>query len=121
FVLHQVVDTGSVFQSPFHMGDKASQWEALLSAALKDFLDQSKHSVLIEVAIAQICISPVAQLALAALYSRVHIDVGRGSPLCVALSQLEIDDMNGLLPTLESLLDERKQHPILLVGAVKEG
>jgi hypothetical protein len=29
--------------------------------------------------------------------------------------------MKGLLATLESLLDERKQHPILLVGAVKEG
>ena len=34
------------------MGDQTSQREALLFAALKDFLDQSKHSILIEVAIA---------------------------------------------------------------------
>jgi hypothetical protein len=59
------------------MGDKASQWEALLSAALKHFLDQSKHPVLIEMAIPQLCIGPVAQLELAALYSRIHIDAGR--------------------------------------------
>ena len=51
-VLHQIIDSRSVFQSPFHMGDQASQREALLFAALKDFLDQSKHSILIEVAIA---------------------------------------------------------------------
>ena len=59
-VLHQVINTRAVFQSPFHMGDQTSQREALPSAALKDFLDQSKHPVLIEVAIAQIGISPVA-------------------------------------------------------------
>ena len=59
-VLHQVINPRAVFQSPFHMGDQASQREALLSTALQHLLDQSQHPVLVEVAIAQICLSPVA-------------------------------------------------------------
>jgi hypothetical protein len=30
-ILHQVIDTRSVFQGPFHMGDQTRQREALLS------------------------------------------------------------------------------------------
>ena len=75
-VLHQVIDTRSVFQGPFHMGNQASQREALLFAAFKNLLDQSKHPLLIEMATPQICISPVAQLELAALFYRGHIDAG---------------------------------------------
>jgi len=37
------------------------------------------------------------------------------------LPQPGIDDMEGLLAALESLLDERQQYPILLGRAVKEG
>src|SRR5207245_4915014 len=59
-VLHQVINTRAVFQSPFHMGDQASQRESLLSTALQHLLDQSQHPVLVEVALAQICLSPVA-------------------------------------------------------------
>src|SRR6266542_2426392 len=102
------------------MGDQTSQREALLVTALKDFLDQSKHPILIEMAIAQICISPVAQLELAAVFCGGRIDAGRRQPLSVFPSQLGIDDMEGLLAALEAFFDERKQHPILLVGAVKE-
>src|SRR5258708_38631513 len=102
------------------MGDKASQWEALLSAALKDFLDQSKHPILIEVAVAQICISPVAQLELAALFSRNHINAGRRQPLQVFLTQHGIDNMEDLLAALEAFLNERQQHPIFFLRAVKE-
>ena len=50
-VLYQVIHPRSVFQSPFHMGDQTSQRKPLLPTALKDFLDQSKHPILIEVTI----------------------------------------------------------------------
>src|SRR5688500_5514301 len=63
-ILDQVINTRSVFQGPFHMGDQTSQRKPLLSPALKDLLDQSQHLVLIEVAFAQIRVSPVAQLEL---------------------------------------------------------
>jgi hypothetical protein len=36
-------------------------------------------------------------------------------------AQRGIDDVEGLFATLESILDERKHHPILLVSAVEEG
>src|SRR5206468_470877 len=41
----------------------------------------------------------------------------RRSPI---ITQPGIDDMEGLLAALESFFDERKQHPILLVRAMKE-
>src|SRR5437660_633187 len=102
------------------MVDQPSQREALLSAALQHLLDQSKHPILIEVTIPQICISPVAQLELPIFFCRGHIDVGALQPPAVCLAQLRIDDMEGLLTARESVCDEGKQHPILLVRTVKE-
>src|SRR2546422_6981102 len=91
------------------MGDQPSQREALLSAALQHLLDQGKHPILIEVAIPQIGISPVAQLELPIFFCRGHIDVGRLQPPAVCLAQLGIDDMEGLLTARESILDERSE------------
>src|SRR5215813_13480265 len=80
-VFDEIINTRPVFQGPFHMGNQASQREALLSATFKDILDQSKHSLLIEMAVPQIRISPVAQLEPAVLFCRSHIDAGRPQPL----------------------------------------
>ena len=120
-VLHQVINPRPIFQGPFHVGNQASQREALLSATFQHLLDQSKHPILIEMALPQVCVSPVAHLELAALFCRGHIDAGRRQPLEMFLPQPGIDDMEGLLAALESLLDERQQYPILLGRAVKEG
>jgi hypothetical protein len=76
-ILHQVINTRSVFQGPFHMGNQTSQREASLSSALKDLLDQSQHRILIEVAVAQIRVSPIAQLKLPILFCRLHSDANR--------------------------------------------
>jgi hypothetical protein len=37
------------------------------------------------------------------------------------VTQLGIDDMEGLLIALKPVLDERKDHPILLFSRMKEG
>src|SRR5882724_427583 len=103
------------------MGDQPRQREALLSTALKDLLDQRQHPVLIEVAVAQIRVRPIAQLGLAARLCRGHIDAGGRQPPEVFLMQRGIDDMESLLAALESFPDEWRQHPILPVRAVKEG
>jgi hypothetical protein len=78
--LHKVIEAKSVFQGPLHVGDQTSQREPLPSSSLKDLLHQSQRLVLIEVASAQICVSPSAQLELAALLCRGHIDAGRLEP-----------------------------------------
>jgi hypothetical protein len=59
-VLHQIVDTWPIFEHPFHVRNRPCAREPLLPASVEDLLDQSKHPILIEVAIAQISISPVA-------------------------------------------------------------
>ena len=119
-VLHEIINARTVFQSPFHVGDEASQRKSLPSPVLQHLLDQSQHPVLIEVAIPQICIGPVAQFELPALFCGGHIDGGRRQSAQVFLTELRIYDVEGLLAAGESLLDERKQHPILLVVAVEK-
>src|SRR2546425_3582403 len=106
-VLHEIINAWAVLQGPFHVGDEACQREALLSAVLQHLLDQSQHPVLIEVAIPQICIGPVAQFELPALFCGCHIDAGRRQSAQVFLTELRVYDVEGLLAAVESLLDER--------------
>lgn len=72
-------------------------------------------------AVAQVGISPVAQLKAAALFCGQNINARSSQPVQVILAQLRIDDMEGLLAALKAFLDERQQDPILFVWAVKEG
>jgi hypothetical protein len=83
-------------------------------------LDQSQYPILIEVAFAQIGVSPIAHLELATLLCRIHINAGGPQPPLVFLTQHGIDDMEGLLSAFETFFDERKQQSILLVSTVKE-
>src|SRR5260370_37886715 len=69
----------------------------------------------------QIGLCPVSQPQGAALFCRSHIDARRPQPFKVLLTQLRIDDMEGLLTALEAFLDERQQHFILLFAVVEEG
>src|SRR5215470_5860102 len=119
-VFHEIINTRPVFQGPFHMGNQTSQRETLLFAAFKNLLDQSKHPLLIEMAVPQVRISPVAQLKLSALFCPSHIDAGQPQALEVLLTQLWIDNVKCFLTALESLFDKWQQHPILLIRAVKE-
>jgi len=119
-VLDEIINSGPILQGPFHMGKQASEREALPSAAFEHLLDQSQHPLLIEMAISQIRISPVAQLEATALFCRTHIDARRPQPPYVFLPQLRIDNMECLLTVIESLDNEWQQHPVLFVSAVKE-
>jgi len=80
-VFHEIINTRPVFQGPFHMGNQTSQRETLLFAAFKNLLDQSKHPLLIEMAVPQVRISPVAQLELSALFCPSHVDAGQPQAL----------------------------------------
>src|SRR5713226_8517210 len=69
----------------------------------------------------QIGLYPVSQLQVAAFFFRSYIDARRPQPFKVFLTQLRIDDMEGLLTALEAFLDKRQQHLILLVAVVEKG
>ena len=47
-VFHEIINTRTVFQGPFHMGNQTGQRETLVSAAFKDLLEQGEHRLLIE-------------------------------------------------------------------------
>ncbi len=73
-VLNQIIDAGPIFKRPFHVRDQAGPRESLFRSSVEDFLDQSKHPILIEVTIAQISVSTVPQLELTARFRCVHIN-----------------------------------------------
>jgi hypothetical protein len=50
-----------------------------------------------------------------------HIDAGRRQSTEVFVPQLRIDDVESPVAALETVLDERQQHPVFLVGVAKEG
>src|SRR5882762_8891372 len=71
--------------------------------------------------IAQIGVSPVKELELTAFFRGLDINAGRCESEGVLHTQLGIDDVERLLAPLETLFDERKQHPVFFVGMMKEG
>ena len=60
FVLQKIINPWSIFQSPFHVGDKPNEWEPLLFSVPYNLLEESKCLFLIELAIAEMRIGPSA-------------------------------------------------------------
>src|SRR5262245_62069299 len=120
FILQQPIHAWSIFQSPFHMSDKANQWKALFFRVLHDRFEQSQRLVLIESAIAKVRISPCEYLELATLAGRANVDAGRRQSLDMLVTSFGIDSMDGLLAAFEAVLNERHQHPILVIMTVEK-
>src|SRR5689334_9270118 len=67
FVLDEIVHARKILEGPFHVSDQPGQRKSLGFPAVEHFLDQGKHGVLVEVALAQVCLVPGADLELSAL------------------------------------------------------
>src|SRR5260370_30844965 len=87
---------------------------------LEYLLKQGQHGVLMEAIPAKISVLPPPQLELARTHRSLHVDAGFGEPLQMFSLQLGVHDVEGLVPTVEAVFDERAQHPVLLVHAVEE-
>ena len=72
-------------------------------------------------AVSNIDLIPVPELALTVLLGVGHIDAGRLDTPHVVITLLGIDDVEGLLAALEALRNEGKQHAVLFLRGVKEG
>jgi len=83
-------------------------------------LKRRDHTLRIEAAIREIDIGVDAKVQLSALLRRRCIDSCLNQALEVVLTLIRIDDVNSLMPTLESVFNEREQNPILFVWAVEE-
>jgi hypothetical protein len=65
-------------------------------------------------------ILPRPHLQLAGAQRLVHIDTCFGEPPEMFFPSLRVNEMVGSVPSLETILDERAKHAMLLVDAVEE-
>src|SRR5881296_2280412 len=119
-VLHQVIHAGSIFQRPFHVRDQSSQGKPAPLAFDEDLLDQGQHGGLVEVTAAQIGFLPGAQLQLTALLHDGDVDTRGRQSFDVIAAQFRIHDVESLLPSRETFLDEGQEDAVLLVPGVEE-
>jgi hypothetical protein len=103
------------------VSDQAGQPKAPLLRVFKHRWDQGEQPVLIEMAVSNIDLIPVLELELTVLLGVAHIDAGRLDTSHVVITLLGIDDVEGLLASLEALLNEGKQRPVLFLTGVKKG
>lgn len=120
--LDPLIGVGAVLEdSPCDVGNETSEGKAKRGSGFERFLDEGEHSVGVEAPITQKGLLHRRHLELTAMLCRRHDNAGRLQSPEVFLPQLGIDDMEGPVAALESLLDEWKQYPVLLVRIVKEG
>ena len=119
-VFQQSLNSGPVFERPFHVRHETGTRKAVTGAATADDVDETKRAVLVKGAITQMCIRPLVHLELPILLYRTHVDANTRKPSNVVCPPPWIDDVNGLFTGLNAVLDEREQDPILIVGAVEE-
>jgi hypothetical protein len=118
--LDHIVKMRSVCSRPIHLAADATEWESSRGIAARQLFKRRDHAVRIEVAIREIDISIDAKFQLSALLRSRRIDPCLNQALEVVLTLIRIDDMNCLMPTLESVFYEWQQNPILFVWAVEE-
>jgi hypothetical protein len=119
--LHDVLDTRTILQRPCHMGNRATEPEPLSCALFQLRLDKGEHRMLIEVTMPKVSIVPVMQPEPPVPFCDGHIDAGRRQSTEVFVPKLRIDDVDSAVAAFETILDERQQHPVFLVGVAKEG
>ena len=120
-VLHDVVDAGQVLQRPLHVGDQPGQLAGRLLGRVQGLLDGVDHPVLVEVVVLDVRLLPAADFQLALGLGVGHVDALLLQPPQVVGPVLRVDDVEGPVALLEAVLDERHQHPVLLLLGVEEG
>src|SRR5438132_8781069 len=120
FELDHIVHLRSAVDDPFHVADDATERESSVRVAARQLLEHLQHSILVEAAVPKIGFDVRPQLELSARLCGGRVDPCGCQALQMVTALLRIDDVNRLVATLKPLLDERKQHAILLVLAVEE-
>ena len=77
--------------------------------------EQGQHRVLIEAIAAQLGVLPAPQLELARTHRLLHVDAGFGEPPEMVFPQLGVHEVEGFVPLVKAVFDERAKHPVLLV------
>ena len=107
FELDEVVDVRCIF-GPVHVANNPTERKAALRVAAGQLFEYFQHAIRIESAVAKVGVGVRPKLQLPALLSGCRIDPCRIQPLQVNVSLERIHDVNSLVATLESVLDERE-------------
>src|SRR5882762_4199686 len=120
FELDHMVQLRSGADDPFHVANDTTERESSLRVAARQLLEHLQHSILVEATVPKIGFDVRPQLELSARLCGGRVDPCGCQALQMVTALIRIDDVNRLVATLKPLLDERKQHAILLVLAVEE-
>src|ERR1700730_1940970 len=120
FELNEIVDVRSTFSRPVHVADNATERKSSLGVAAGQLLEHLQHPILIETAVPKICFGVGPKLELPTLLGGRRVDPYRSQPSQMVVTLIRINEGNRLVATLEPVLNERKQHAILFVGAIEE-
>jgi hypothetical protein len=102
------------------MANDAAERKTAFRIAAGHVFESLQHPILIEATVAKICIGVGAQLELPALPRGRRIDPRPGQPLHMIVMLPWVYHVNGFVATLEPVFDERKQHSIFFLVAVKK-
>jgi hypothetical protein len=120
-VLQDVAHALSILERPFHMGDQTGPGKLSPFWAPEVLLPHGQHSMLIESAVREVRLLPIAQFELAVLLRFVDVDAGRLQSPDVVPAQRGFDHVKGPFAALEAFFDERQQHTIFFFRASEEG
>ena len=118
--LNHVIDMRSTFDGPVHAATDAAERKPSVGVAAGELLEYVDHSILVETAVGKVHFGVGPELELAAVLRRRGIDARGNQASQMILVLLRVEDVNGLVPTFQSVLNERKQHAIFLFIAVEK-
>src|SRR5947209_7355550 len=102
------------------MGQKSRLRISCRRPGLQHLLERREPAVLVEAGSFERAVLPRPHLQLPGPHRILHIDSCFTEPPEVVLPSVGVDEMEGLVPAIETILDVRAKHAVLLVIAVEE-
>ena len=120
FKLNQAVDVRLTVGCPVHLADDAAQRKSALGAVAGQLLEHLEHPIRIEISVPKVGFDVGPELESPALLGGHRVNAHRGQPFQVVVALLRIDDVNRLVATFKSSLNEWEQYAIGFVVAVEK-
>src|SRR5271163_1982935 len=119
-VLDQVADAWQVGQRPFHVTQETCLRVSSRRPGLEHLFECRQPGVQLEASSAERAVLPRPDLQLAGGRHLWDVDARFGEPPEMFVPQLGINVVVSLVALIETILDERAKHTVLLVDAVEE-
>src|SRR5947209_2344255 len=118
--LDEVVDAWQVDKRPFHLSQEPCARVSCCRPGLEYLFESHQPGLLVEAASMERTVLPRPYLQLATARRLLHVDTCFGEPPEVFFPSIGVNEMEGFVPPVETILNERAKHAMLLVDAVKK-